>query len=190
MENCNTAEQTSKILLDAHFPGSTQLGNIPLPTSSQVGMDESSPVRDEVTHQTTCPEQVAQGEVQNHQYDTVLDRYLDDLSFLSPDWVKEAFKNMNPYNAGGPDKMKSIIFQNVPHNILIRISELYQACVKLSYTPSKWCESDVIFLPKPEKPRYDIPNSFRPIFKFNVALIEQIKCSIKAALGLNSTEQE
>jgi hypothetical protein len=83
---------------------------------------------------------------------------LDALSFLSPDWVKEAFKNMNPNNAGGPDKMKSIIFQNVPQNILIRISKLYQACIKLSYTPSKWCESDVIFLPKPEKPRYDIPN--------------------------------
>ena len=62
MEDCNTAEQTSKILLDAHFPGSTQLGNIPLP-SSQVGREESSPVRDEETHQATCPEQVAQGEV-------------------------------------------------------------------------------------------------------------------------------
>ena len=94
MENCNTAEQTSKILLDAHFPGSTQLGNTPLPNSSQVGTDEHSPARDVVTHQTTCPEQVAQGEVQNHQYDTVLDKYLDDVSFLSPDWVKEAFKNM------------------------------------------------------------------------------------------------
>ena len=66
--------------------------------------------------------------------------------------------------------MKSIIFQNVPQNILIRISKLYQACIKLSYTPAKWCESDVIFLPKPEKPRYDIPNSFRPISKFNVIL--------------------
>ena len=170
MENCNTAEQTSKTLLDAHFPGSTQLGNIPLPTSGQVGMDESSPARDEVTHQTTCPEQVEQGEVRNHQYNTVLDKYLDDLSFLSPDWVKEAFNNMYPYNAGGPDKMKSIIFQNIPMNILIRISKLYKACIKLSYTPSKWCESDVIFLPKPGKPSYDIPNSFRPISKFNVIL--------------------
>ena len=77
---------------------------------------------------------------------------------------------MNSYNAGGPDKMKSIVFQNISYNILIRISKIYQACIKLSYTPSKWCESDVIFLPKPEKPRNDLPNSFRPISKLNVIL--------------------
>ena len=77
---------------------------------------------------------------------------------------------MNSYNAGGPDRMKSIVFQNLPHSTLIRISKIYQACIKLSYTPSTWCEFDVIFLPKPEKPRYALPNSFRPISKFNVIL--------------------
>ena len=78
-------------------------------------------------------------------------------------------KNLDD-QAGGPDKMKSIVFQNVPYNILIRISKIYQACIKLSYTPSKWCESDVIFFPKPETPRNDLPNSFRPISKFDVIL--------------------
>ena len=78
------------------------------------------------------------------------------------------FKDMNSYNAGGPDGMKSIVFQNLPDNMLNRISKIYQACVKLSFTPPKWCEADVIFLAKPDKPRYDVPNSFRPISKFNV----------------------
>ena len=77
---------------------------------------------------------------------------------------------MNPYNSGGPDGLKSVAFQDVPNNILYRISKLYKACIKLKYTPSLWCEADVIFLAKPEKPRYDIPNSFRPISKFNVIL--------------------
>ena len=77
---------------------------------------------------------------------------------------------MNPYNSGGPDGLKSVAFQNVPNNILYRISKLYKACIKLKYTPSLWCEADVIFLAKPEKTRYDIPNSFRPISKFNVIL--------------------
>ena len=97
MENCNTAEQTSKILLDAHFPGSTQLGNTLPPTSSQVDVDDASPDDDEETHQATCPEQVAHDEVSNHQYVIVLDKYLDELVFLNPDRVKEAFNDMNSY---------------------------------------------------------------------------------------------
>ena len=54
--------------------------------------------------------------------------------------------------------------------MLIRISKIYKACMKLSHTPPKWCEADIIFLAKPDKPKYDIPNSFRPISKFNVIL--------------------
>merc|ERR1712218_76825 len=54
--------------------------------------------------------------------------------------------------------------------MLNRISKIYQACVKLSFTPPKWCKADAIFLAKPDKPRYDLPNSFRPISKFNVIL--------------------
>jgi hypothetical protein len=54
--------------------------------------------------------------------------------------------------------------------MLNRISKIYKACIKLSHTPQQWCEADVIFLAKPDKPRYDVPNSFRPISKFNVIL--------------------
>ena len=122
------------------------------------------------SQQATCPEQAAKKKVANHQYNIVLDKYLDDLSFLSPDRVKEAFDDMNSYNSGGPDGMKSIVFQNLPYNILTRISKLYKACIKLSYTPKNWCEADVIFLAKPDKSRYDLPNSFRPISKFNTIL--------------------
>ena len=54
MESCNTGLQSSNILLDTHFPGSTQLGNFPLPTSSQVGMDETSPVSKPAHYQLSC----------------------------------------------------------------------------------------------------------------------------------------
>ena len=57
----------------------------------------SMPVSDEETHQATCPEQVANSEVSNHQYVIVLDKYLDELVFLNPDRVKEAFNDMNSY---------------------------------------------------------------------------------------------
>ena len=45
MEGCNTAEQTSKILLDAHFPGSTEMGQIH-PTCKQLDMDAANPDKD------------------------------------------------------------------------------------------------------------------------------------------------
>ena len=69
MESCNTAEQTSKILLDAHFPGSTEIGQIH-PTGNQVDMDAANLDRDT--------------DILHYQYNTVLDKNLDDLSFLNP----------------------------------------------------------------------------------------------------------
>ena len=78
---------------------------------------------------------------------------LNDLNFLDPHRVKEAFNDMNAYNAGGPDGMKSIVFQNLSDIMLNRISKIYKACIKLNYTPPQWCEADVIFLAKPEKSR-------------------------------------
>ena len=189
MEGCNTALQTSNLLLDTHFPGSTSLGQNLQPTSSQVDVDETSPETDVESLQATCHEQVAVGEVLNHQYNIVLDKYLDDLSFLSPQRVKEAFQDMNSYNAGGPDGMKSIVFQNLPHNTLTRISKLYKACIKLSYTPQKWCEADIIFLAKPDKPRYDLPNAFRPISKFN-AILKGLEKLVKWELERTSLSEK
>ena len=118
MESCNTAEQTSKILLDAHFPGSTEMGQIH-PTCNQVDIH---PTCNQVDINAAKLERDT--DILHYQYKTVLDKNLDDLSFLNPNKVKEAFNNMNSYNAGGPDKMKSIVFQNIPHNILIRISKI------------------------------------------------------------------
>ena len=117
-----------------------------------------------------CIRDRVKGEASKHRNKIVLDKNLNDLSFLDPVRVKEAFKDMNSYNSGGPDGMKSIVFQSLPDSILNRISKIYKACDKLSFTPPQWCEADVIFLAKPEKPRYDLPNSFRPISKFNVIL--------------------
>ena len=118
------------------------------PTSSQVDDICSASIAESL--QTTCPEQVDKEKVPNHQYIIVLDKYLDDLSFLSLDRVKKAFDDMNSYNSGGSDGMKSVVFQNLPYNILTRISKLYKASIKLGYTPKIWCEADVIFLAKPD----------------------------------------
>ena len=160
MEGCNTGIETNNILMDAHFPGSTPLDDTLQSTASQADIDKTP---------NTCLRQETE-DVSRHHYKLVLDKNLTNLSFLDPNRVKEAFNDMRSLNAGGPDGMKSIVFQNLPYNFLIRISKIYKACIKLNHTPPKWCEADVIFLAKPNQSNYDQPNSFRPISKFNVIL--------------------
>ena len=63
---------------------------------------------------------------------------------------------MKAHNSGGPDTMKSVVFQNLPYNVFTRISKLYKVCIKLSHTSQCWCVADVIFLAKPNKAWYDI----------------------------------
>ena len=133
----------------------------------------STPIRDIIetseTGQNSGPVPVHKNS-SKHQYILVKDENLNNLNYLDPDRIKEAFNDMRSLNAGGPDGMKSIVFQNLPYNFLIRISKIYKACIKLNHTPPKWCEADVIFLAKPNQSNYDQPNSFRPISKFNVIL--------------------
>ena len=147
MRDCHNGSQTHKTLLDAHFPGSTNVGQNGNSITSNPHIDEADGEKVVTT-----------------------DDMLDDLSFLNPWKVNEAFQDMKSLNSGGPDQMKSIVFQNLPYNVLLRISLIYKACIKLSYTPLLWCEADAIFLAKPNKARYDVPSSFRPISKFNAIL--------------------
>ena len=141
MEGCNTAIESNEALMDTHFPGST-----PWVAPNQTEQEWGTPQR-----------KIKNIELTNHK-------------FLETPRIKEAFNDMKALNAGGPDGMKSIVFQNLPNNILYRISRIYKACMDLSHTPPQWCEANIIFLPKQNKMQYNKPNSFRPISMFNVLL--------------------
>ena len=41
--------------------------------------------------------------------------------------------------------------------------KLYKLSALLEFTPTKWKECKIVFIPKPEKPRYDIGKAWRPI---------------------------
>ena len=57
--------------------------------------------------------------------------------------------------------------------------KIIKAGVCLKYCPTIWCESEVIFIPKPSKENYMEPRSFRPItlqpFVFKLNSIEQME---------------
>lgn len=53
--------------------------------------------------------------------------------------------------AGGLDGIKPILLQNLDQYSLGRLQTLYKASVALGHVPKNWCESKVIFMPKPGK---------------------------------------
>lgn len=100
----------------------------------------------------------------------VFNKDLSSISYINPMTVKEAFLDMEPLNASGPDGLKAIVFQKLPKHMLSRLTNIYRACILLNHTPSQWCHAEVIFLAKSGKKSYDTHTAFRPISKFGIAL--------------------
>ena len=65
--------------------------------------------------------------------------------------------------AAGPDGLKPIIFSHMPEKYFGALEIIYKAMIFTSFTPTKWKEAKVIFIPKPGKHVYQITKDFRPI---------------------------
>ena len=87
IESCHTGLQSNNALLDSHFPGSTNVAQEPTPPFE---------------------------ETREENIKLYIDFKTNYLSFLNPNRVKEAFKNMKALNSGGPDKSKSVVSKIFP----------------------------------------------------------------------------
>ena len=90
--------------------------------------------------------------------------------WINTELVKAALKKFKAKQSPGPDGLRPVIFPYLPPNVIKVLTFLYQACVVLHYTPIKWRESKVIFIPKPGKNAYDNPKAYRPISLSNYLL--------------------
>ena len=111
MEGCHTGLETNNTLLDSHFPGSQSIEHQlidDLEPSELKLQDSSLSEKEKISNK-----------------DLISNNFLD-LHFLDPLRVREAFKDMNAWNSGGPDKLKSVVFQNLPFSMLERISKIYK----------------------------------------------------------------
>ena len=90
--------------------------------------------------------------------------------WINPELVSKALRRFKPNKAPGPDGLKPIVFRHFPPNIIEALTLLFQVCIALGHTPSKWRDTRVIFLPKPGKKSYDIPKAYRPISLSNFLL--------------------
>ena len=94
-------------------------------------------------------------------YKTIIEHFNHD--WITDDKVAEAFGGFNSTKTPGPDNLRPDILKNIPGCMVSRFTEIFSAMISTGYTPKAWRKSKVVFIPKPGKDSYDLPNSFRPI---------------------------
>ena len=99
--------------------------------------------------------------------DTIKEKYVD---WVSEKLIVQALAKFDTKKSPGPDELKPIIFKHLPPNCIKFLSIIYKAALALHYTPSRWKETKVIFIPKTGKDSYKSPKAFRPISLSNYLL--------------------
>ena len=94
-------------------------------------------------------------------YKTKIDT--NNFDWITDEKVAEAFGGFNSTKTPGPDNLRPDILKNIPGCMISRFTEIFSAMISSGYTPKAWRKSKVVFIPKPGKASYDLPNSFRPI---------------------------
>ena len=85
------------------------------------------------------------------------------VTWISAGKIKEELQKFRSKKAAGPDGLKPIIFSHLPEKYFKVLETIYKAMIYTSFTPTKWREAKVIFIPKPGKTIYQIAKDFRPI---------------------------
>ena len=108
-------------------------------------------------------------------------RYTKDIIMRSsveewnPDWmsvgkIAVAIHQFQNKKSPGPDGLRPIVLKNLPKNCLEHLLFIFKTCLLLSFTPTRWKGSRVVFIPKPGKSNYKAAKSWRPISLTNYIL--------------------
>lgn len=96
-------------------------------------------------------------------YNNVQHNDCNEEQFITPTRVAWAISSFAPYKSPGPDNIQPILLQKMGTAATTRLSDIFRACIRLSFVPLAWRTSKVVFLPKPGKETYNTPKAFRPI---------------------------
>ena len=113
---------------------------------------------------------------------SILDEIKNKQTSIWAPFSKEEFKialgSCNNLSTSRPDKLlwrhlKSIMKDD---NCITNIIKIANACINLEYQSNHFKISSIVIIPKPNKPLYDSPKSFRPIVLLNTLgkLIEKV----------------
>jgi ribonuclease HI len=131
----NSIEESIELVLKKSFPGSTPY---------------SKKVEEELEEISRLSNELGLIESVEHKH-------------ISVRKIKEAISSTPAHKACGPDEIKPIVLQNLPDSAIELLKDIYNGSVTAKYTPLAWRKANVIMIPKPGKPDYQIAKAFRPI---------------------------
>ena len=107
---------------------------------------------------------------------SMVDNYNDNI--ITEEKVVAAFKAFKVKKSPGTDGIHPLILQQLPEETITYITKLYKVCVLLGYTPTRWKECKIVFIPKPGKGSYQTAKAWRPISLTNYLLkgLEKLCC--------------
>lgn len=76
--------------------------------------------------------------------------------------TEKIIKGLKISKAPGMDKVHNSLIKKLPHDGVLLLTMIINACIKLSYFPSHWKHAKVIAICKPNKAS-SLPSSYRPI---------------------------
>ena len=85
------------------------------------------------------------------------------LPYLSNHRLTESIKSTKTHKACGPDEIKPVVLKHFSDTTLSFLREIYEGCMAAGHTPLIWRKSNVILIPKPNKPDYQKAGAYRPI---------------------------
>ena len=80
-----------------------------------------------------------------------------------PDKVEWAISKFSPFRSPGPDGIFPALLQRGLDILMPVLCRVFRGCIAWGIIPQVWRKSKVVFIPKPGKPNYEDPKSFRPI---------------------------
>ena len=83
--------------------------------------------------------------------------------FINKERILEAINQFRPYKTPGIDGIFPIMLQKAPGIVIAHLIKIYRASLCYGYTAKIWKDTKIIFIPKPNRERYDLAKSFRPI---------------------------
>ena len=84
--------------------------------------------------------------------------------------VRKALDGFEKKKSPGTDGIKPVLFEHLDVDTVMYLIKIFKSSIFLAYTPRKWRETKVIFIPKPGKTDYRVAKAYRPISLSNYFL--------------------
>ncbi|KAH0814139.1 hypothetical protein GEV33_008652 [Tenebrio molitor] len=98
-----------------------------------------------------------------HQVEDILSRQIETSTTpTSPAEVRKIIGSLKVKKAPGPDNIPNKALKLLPDRVVVALTTIINASLRLCHFPSRWKKANVIFIPKPGKdPKF--PQNHRPI---------------------------